>query len=139
MPRYLKKVQAVIDEHGWAVQAVMGDATTPLLAYTVGLTARTLPELVLSGLDYKLSVSALNQAARKLTSGQALELDVPYDEYFNFPVIFKKRIGEGLSVARRMYGRERIRAVQMYYPDPNGVFPWEPGCDEMTVRCQPMH
>lgn len=133
---YLEKMTKLIEKYGWAVQAVGGDAITPPFAYTVGLTARKLPEIYVSGLPIPLMQSALNQAAKQ---AESLQLDVPSDEYFNMPVIFKKRIAEGARVAREMYGRDKVRLIQMYWPDPTGVFPWEPECDTLTRRCQPIH
>jgi Domain of unknown function (DUF4262) len=58
---YLDVIRSIIREHGWAVQFVEDDRAP--FAYTIGLNARGLPELWMTGLAPKRSQSLLNRAA----------------------------------------------------------------------------
>src|SRR5690348_4883007 len=58
--------------HGWAVQGVERDGRHPPWAYTVGLTPRRRPELVVTGMGLTRATQVLNgMAAHLRTSASA--------------------------------------------------------------------
>lgn len=63
---YLDEVYGIMLMHGWAVQHV--ECERRPFAYTVGLTRRGLPELVVTGLSPRRGQRLLNIAARGLWS-----------------------------------------------------------------------
>jgi len=119
---YAAKVQSVIDEHGWMVQFVGCD---PPLAYTIGLTVRGLPELVVSALPPDVAAQVLNRAARLgFTAGDLV--DIGFSVQFRAVPVTTPRTHMG--VAGRMYGN-RFTALQLLWPSKTGVWPGEEGWD----------
>lgn len=112
----------VIDRVGWAMQHVSPRRTRPGFSYTVGRSARALPELVVSGkrpdAAQDLVEAALAQGEPEagyrcdLLTGPALQaLAVP-------------RPADHLHVAAALYG-DGIRAVQLAWADGFGRWPWD--------------
>ena len=64
---YLAEVRATMLEHGWAVQFVEDDRVP--FAYTVGLTGRGLPELLVTGLPPQRAARLLNRVAQTAVGG----------------------------------------------------------------------
>ena len=120
---FLTKIRAQINEHGWIVQGVVPAKDGDLgFAYTVGLTLAGLPELVISGLwreqgQQFLNIAAQQHCREEILAGDTIEdiasvpfrvIDVPLAE---------------VNTARRLYGRSRVRALQLVWPDDNGLWP----------------
>ena len=68
MDEFLAKQNRFIREHGHAI------IDTPDFAYTVGLSDRGLPEVIVFGFDQLTSIVTLNMAAEKLRAG-TIEID----------------------------------------------------------------
>lgn len=138
---YFKRLRSVIDEHGWAVQAVGAGPDTHQFAYTVGLHEKGLPEILLIGLPYLTSHSILNAAAKKLiASGRPRDGQVDLDLLVNYPAVYRDvpsaAAGEvHTCIARAMYG-DGVEVVQLVWPDVDGKFPWDPECDGPTAESQ---
>ena len=47
----LARTAEMVEQYGWAIEFVEGDRVHPPWAYTVGLTLRGLPELVVTGVE----------------------------------------------------------------------------------------
>lgn len=45
--------------------------------------------------------------------------------------------GDYFNVAKTFYGQADFKAVQLFWPDRSGKFPWEEGFDESFRRIQP--
>lgn len=125
---YHDHIRKIIGEFGWAVQAVQGDGIHPPLAYTVGLTSRGLPELVVTGLDETASGYLLNQAAADLEQrvirepGQRLRLSGG-----ELAEVVAVAVPDAhLKVAAAMYG-DALLALQLVIADANGRWPWANG------------
>ena len=69
----LADTQARIAAHGWTVVGVFGTAEEPgpSFAYTVGLSAKELPELAIYGLPAQVAHSVLNELARRMVAAGA--------------------------------------------------------------------
>ena len=62
-----EKVEPLITKHGFAVQVVGGDNQSLPFAYTVGLSAKKLPEMLLiAPLDVQIFKHLVNAVARML-------------------------------------------------------------------------
>lgn len=128
----LADTRAKIDAHGWTVIAVFPNTTNsgPPFAYTVGLSARGLPELAIYGLSGPVAQSLLNEVARRmLQAGAALrtgdEIEgVLVDDLAMVAVAMTDT--EDLNVVRECYGTVSA-AVQIVWPDGDGILPWEAG------------
>ena len=125
--QYLNEVLDRIREYGWCVQSVLGTETRPPWAYTAGLTAQSLPELVVTGVLPHLAAHVLNTTADQMLlsgppePGQRWSLPgLPPLEAV--PVSMPTA---HLHTAVSCYGTE-IQAVQVVHADGFGQFPWSP-------------
>ncbi|OBF16734.1 hypothetical protein A5727_12555 [Mycobacterium sp. ACS4331] len=124
----LDEVRMRIGAHGWAIQYIESDRAP--YAYTVGLHAFGLPELLVTGLDPQRAGWLLNRLARqarvqgmheagaqlRLPSGTKVEfVDIPHPHAH-------------LNVAIAI-GGPTIRARQVVWADDRGRWPWGPGFD----------
>lgn len=115
-------VRPVVERCGWAVQAVGGQGRRPPFAYTVGLTGRGRPELVVSG----KSPSAAHDLLEAVLAGDPPRAGRRYD----LPVGPSLQVVEvtwparRLVVATALYG-DRVTAVQLVWADGRGRWPWE--------------
>jgi len=110
---YQDHLRQLIDTFGWAVQGVERDGIHPPWAYTVGLTPRRRPELVITGMGLTRATQVLNGvAAHLLHAGapepgtQAALLDGPLVEVVRVATPWAH-----LNMAVEFYGR-RIRGLR---------------------------
>lgn len=106
-----------IDRCGWMVQA---SKTQARFAYTVGLTAMSLPELVVTGLSASRAARLLNWvgATPSLENGQTITADGLVIELVELP-----HPEAHLFVADNLYGGQ-LRAMQLIWADDRGHWPW---------------
>ncbi|WIX82147.1 DUF4262 domain-containing protein [Amycolatopsis carbonis] len=125
--RYLAEILDRVQEYGWCVQGVLGTGPRPPWAYTVGLTAHGLPELVVTGLPPHASILLLGAAAeRSFGSGPPRPGEVfSLRGLPSVEVVALTAPSAHLSVAVSLYGHD-IRALQLVHADEAGRFPWSP-------------
>ena len=125
---YLDHMQGLIDRFGWAVVGVESDGIHPPLAYTLGLTLRGKPELVVTGLPPQRATLLLNAAASRVVDTAVLR---PGDEILveGGPLMEVVRVDEPsahLFAAVEFYG-PGIQALQLAWADDRGHWPWDAG------------
>lgn len=125
---YVVNLRGLIDEYGWAVQAISRDGLHPPWAYTVGLTEHGQPELVVTGLAVRRAEALLNGVAAHLLHAAAPEpgeqvqlVDGPLIE-----IVTVTEPGVRLRRAVDLYGPQ-IRALQVVHADDRGHWPWDRG------------
>ncbi|QNJ90018.1 DUF4262 domain-containing protein (plasmid) [Mycolicibacterium fluoranthenivorans] len=138
--------RAKVAEHGWTVIGVFPtpDRRGPNFAYTVGLSARGLPELAIYGLHTQIAHSLLNEVARRMVeSGVALQTGDRIERVLvdDVPLVTVAMTDTtDLNMVRECYGAVAA-AVQVVWPDGAGVLPWEDGSrltdDDQPVRGRP--
>jgi Domain of unknown function (DUF4262) len=149
---YLARMEGIVAEHGWAVQAVLPRADDPTpgpsFCYTVGLSRPQFghPELVVVGLHPDTAHFILNELGERVRGGQRLHagqrvaglLQGGYEvELLAVDDAADQRAP--LSVAARLYGHGApVDALQVVWPDRNHRFPWEPGFDGAMRAAQPL-
>jgi hypothetical protein len=123
---YLDHMRQLINNFGWAVQGVERDGVHPPWAYTVGLTPRRRPELVITGMGLHRATDVLNGMAAHLLHAdapapgtQAALLDGPLVEVVKVTAPWAH-----LNVAVELYG-QRIRGLQLIHADKRGRWPWD--------------
>ncbi|GAA4544111.1 DUF4262 domain-containing protein [Amycolatopsis samaneae] len=140
---YLRYLRTVIERCGWIVQGVEGAGKGPPWAYTVGLSERKLPELVVTGLPPHPAGLLLNGMA-----AHASHAEPPgHGERFvlrdgpEIEVVELTEPSAHLVMAVGLYG-PGIRARQLVYPDDEGCWPWDAdfrggrgGQPVLGVRC----
>jgi len=132
-----------IAQHGWTVIGVFptpGDPGVPF-AYTVGLTGKGLPELAIYGLPIRVGHQVLNAVARQMVdaggpfvSGQCID-DV-LDGGVSMVAVAMTNTCD-LNMVREVYGAVGD-AVQVCWPDLDGLLPWEQG-SRLGDEEQPVH
>jgi hypothetical protein len=133
-----ERLRALIVEHisrvGWSVLHVAAGSSekSTSLCYTIGLTEKGLPELVVLGLDQSSAhwvmneVAALAVAGEPVTPGRGIVIDAGHFplRVRSFPNANKRLLAAarycGGMAARRITARQLVWAV-------DGAFPGEPG------------
>ena len=126
---YLNHMLDLVAQYGWAVQAVSRDGLHPPWAYTVGLTAAGLPELVVSGMPVRRAQDLLNDVASHVVhSGVALMpgQQVPLVGGPTIEIVELSESTARLVTAVDIYGLG-IRALQLVHADDRGNWPWQAG------------
>jgi hypothetical protein len=125
---YLDHMQGLIDRFGWAVVGIEDDRIHPPWAYTLGLTPRGRPELVVTGLPLPRATWLLNTVAPYVLDDA---VPLPGEEVLveGCPLIEVVRVTEPtahLVTAVELYGPQ-IQALQLVYADDRGHWPWDAG------------
>lgn len=121
--RVVADLAETVREHGWAVRVVYGEGPRPPWAYTVGLGAAGLPELVVTGLPAERAVELLNEAADHLLDAGVAP--VPGERPSSgLEYVAVAEPDAHLVHAVALYGEGR-RAVQLVWADERGRWPWE--------------
>lgn len=103
-----------IDANGWMIQYVFGEPGLPPFAYTVGLTAKDLPEAYVEGLNPNQAGELLNEVARSLLAG-----GIEPTEVISGPDGRTYLTAEGdteqleMYTAFEFYGVEAVRALKL--------------------------
>jgi hypothetical protein len=134
---YLDIMRSIIREHGWAVQFVE-DARAPF-AYTIGLHARGLPELLMTGLAPKRSRLLLNLAVEQAICDGTPVPGTQFRLLPDFPVevVEVEHPEAHMGIAFGIYRGRPIRVRQLVWADSLGRWPWARNFDR-GMRRQPV-
>lgn len=141
----IESVDTAIDDkirrYGFAVVSVLGDGSAPGFSYTVGLTKTYLqPEIIVFGLPPSAAHGVIAAAVNIMEDNGAIPRMEPLQRVASgtgviFVPIVNFGANEYMKACRARYGDE-YRAIQMVWPDPSGLFPWEDGFDERFSAAQ---
>lgn len=132
---YLARIAGLMEEYGWAVQAVFGATPADAFSYTVGLTGKDLPELWLGTLAPAQAQAILNDAAAVLV--ERGPLPAPFAgalEGMTWGVEFRLRgpcdpEAAQVNVAETLQPMSEVVVCQLLWPDDVGRYPDEDGYD----------
>lgn len=133
---YIDQIEAMIRDHGWAIQGVFATETSDLkfdFAYTVGLMKRgCTAELLMAGIPMKTAASILNQIAAEMVNGGQMippaEFELPGGFMLKAKFFVPRKGSElHLGVARAFYNRPDVPVAQYVWPDKQGNYPWDEG------------
>jgi hypothetical protein len=127
-------LKASVAERGWALIYVPDDQ--PSIHYTVGLTERDLPELILFGCDETLGADLLNDLADRLTHGQTFADGEPIWELTEDAVrleLHRTTMQAPVGCAFLLYGAG-IRVRQLVLPDKAGRMPWHSSANDAFAQ-----
>lgn len=140
---YIDQIEAVIRDHGWAVQGVFATETSDLrfdFAYTVGLIKRgCTAELLIAGLPMRTGAGILNDIARDMiNNGQTIpptEWKIADGYVLRAVTYIPRRNSElHLGVARAYYDRPDVPVAQYVWPDKDHHYPWDAGWDPSLLQ-----
>lgn len=139
LTKHLEDLERLIEQYGWAVQAVMDKRP---FAYTVGLwREKGRPELIIRGLNPESAISALNNAAEELLKREApWKPGMLLEEVFSgfaakLVPIEPEKVAVFLKTLK-YFTDETVQAWQVLWPDRQGKFPGEKGADESLLAIQ---
>ncbi|MEU6037452.1 DUF4262 domain-containing protein [Actinomadura sp. NPDC047616] len=132
-----------ITEYGWSVVLVGADEQGPGWAYTIGLWhSHRSPELGMFGGDVYEMEEALNALGRQVAAGRPVADGERRDDVLRgLPAAFRA-VDPGwyqamFGGAVAFYRRPPLPILQAAWPNPDGLFPWQPGTDLPFRRSQP--
>lgn len=137
----------IIGERGWMALGVIPTQEHPVesFTYTMGLwRSYDHPELVIVGMNPQNSHGIFSEAVARIQGGARFEGGVEYDDLLQgvagrpYPTAFRQVSAsirdEKMSGARRWNAYEDFPALQLVYPDPRGLFPWDDGYDRNFIQ-----
>lgn len=140
-----EKFLSIIETHGWHVTGVFngqGDSG-PEWSYSTGLFhSYGHPEILIVGLDLKNMQKIINNIGSKVKRGKTFE---PGNEYFDilanygcqFREVEKSQYRPYLGWAIWFYENGPFPVLQCFWPDREGIYPWDPACSAAVVAQQP--
>lgn len=137
------RVRHDIDETGWHLVLIPPEEGTPGWAHTLGLWERYQhPEIIVFGPDLERIGPLANHLGALVRGGRHFEADTDEDGILaENPLAFRSIAAKWLPVflgnAAWHYESEQFPALQAFWPDPTGHFPWEPDADRSWRDDQP--
>jgi hypothetical protein len=138
------KLLKALEQWGWFVTKVSASDSHPAFAYSMGLYETfNHPEIILCGLDLEVMHRLINDAAKRIRQGQRYYENCRYDDLIvGYPCEFRKvnpsRYDGLLNYAIWYYRGAVFPVLQLIWPDPAGLFPWEGGSDDFSRKNQPI-
>jgi len=138
-----------IDQYGWAITSVaplLGEEGE-LWSYSTGLFYHYQhPEIVIFNEPTDLRTTMINAIGNRVKGGEKFEAGTGYSDVIgNFDVQFRpmhsSHYWDWLNFACWFYDNDEdsFPVLQCFYPDMQGNFPWEPGCEQWAIDAQPLH
>lgn len=138
-----RKVLADIAEHGWHVVIVPEDDEGAGFAYTVGLTHQfDHAEIIIFGLSHEVMHHVLNEIGTDIKNGKRFVADTQVGGILQgydcaFVAVNQTQHNEYLGGCVWLY-KGRFDALQCFWTDKAGRFPWEDGFPEVLKAKQPI-
>jgi len=139
-----ERVRADIASHGWHLVLVPPADRAPGWAHTIGLSERFgHPELLVFGSDLPFLRTLGNRLGAQVANGGTLaagaELPGILSEFtLAIRPIDPKWVDPFLGNAAWHYRERDFSALQCFWPDRAGRFPWDPECDPDWRADQPL-
>lgn len=134
----LADLRRTIRRYGWAIIAIPDEGSESVgFQFTVGLTERGLPEVIVYGLGAEVGHYSLNVLAERLaegerfTDGQVISGLVEGD--YRFQLWDATRLRDPLGLASFMYGDD-LSVRQLVVPDLDDRLPWELGYERPDLQ-----
>jgi hypothetical protein len=138
------RVRGDIARFGWHLVLIPPTADATGWVHTIGLHERFAhPELLVFGNDFSVLCPLLNAIGERIRAGARFEAGEELGGVVEgLPLAFReiaaKWIEPFLGNAAWHYQSERVPALQVFWPDPAGAFPWQPACDPTWRAEQPL-
>ena len=126
-----------IEQYGWHLVLVKGDAQRAPFAYTIGLfQSYEHPEVVISGLNADLDVMKiiLNNVGHVVREGGSYLANSRADDILEgytcwFIPVPRPQHEHVVGQALRHYGDQSFPLLQLIWPSPSGFYPWDAELD----------
>jgi hypothetical protein len=134
---------AHVAHRGWGIVSVPAKDRRPAYAFTVGLWhSFAHAEVSVFGRDEAEMARWLDTVGREVKAGRVLLPDRLGDDVVGAVEVFPRPALASwhrhlFGAALAFYRGEPIPVLQLVWPDPDGVLPWEPGCADEYLAAQP--
>lgn len=128
------KMRADVQRFGWhclSVHPRAGESGSQF-SYTIGLSETFAhPEIMIFGLDSKVSHGILSDCVEMIRNGTAFSPDIDYpgviggDYKVMFKLVRKDCLPEYFGAAVRFYSEQDFHGLVMFWPDQHHRFPWQ--------------
>ena len=128
------RMRSDVQRFGWhclSVRPSAGETGSPF-TYTIGLSETFgHPEIMIFGLDSKVSHGVLNDCVEMIRNGTAFLPDLAYPGIVggDYKVMFKRVrkdcLPEYFGAAVRFYSGQDFHGLVMFWPDKHDCFPWQ--------------
>lgn len=141
---HAKMVWDKVESCGWAVVYTSSKADALGHAYTVGLFENfSHPEIMIAGMPQLPSAVALNHLALRVSRGENFEdihpqAGVLAEGMARFTAMHPAWVQRLMGMNELYTPLADLPAIQALWPDDEGVFPDEPGCDASAFTRQPV-
>ena len=141
------EIAEVVREHGWYGVCIIDH--TPPFVYSVGLLQTcNHPEFIVFGIDPSHAHALITALIREIRTGRSFAapgvqtLNVGGEEHrVGFrpvhPTQHSVFLGAAMGYCRHIGRIGELEAVQVFWPDSQGRFPFEAGCDLHVENLQP--
>ena len=142
-----EEIAEVVRQHGWYAASI-GDHQPPFL-YTIGLMqTQNHPEFIVFGLDAENAHALFSQLVRDIKAGRSFSkpgvyaVNIGGDTYqVGFrqvhPTQHELYLGFALGYCRHIGRWGELEAIQVFWPDGDGKFPFDVGCNVDVYALQP--
>ncbi|WP_459557276.1 DUF4262 domain-containing protein [Lacunimicrobium album] len=147
MSSYDEDIEQSVGLNGWDCIAI-NDAVPPF-AYTVGLIKTVQhPELIIFGLNSRTAHGIFQVLYEDIRDGKNYYTPGRYvlsRPNFEVPIQIRRvdrtqhelYLGFAMAFCRRMTPPVDLQVLQVFWPDQNGKFPFEAGCEIPAIAAQP--
>lgn len=142
------KVLADIQTYGWHVTMIFrsaDDELGPEWAFSTGLFhSYCHPEIIIFGLKLRICMALINEIGAQVKAGKKYNVEGEYGDILGDPykcvfrVVRRNHHHEYLGYARWFYESDPFPALQCFWPDKSGKFPWDEGCVPIVRDAQPL-
>jgi hypothetical protein len=145
MEEYERNILAHIEEHGCSITSVFDpDGEDPPFSYSIGIAQSAgAPELIVLGLDSKISHWLVNEYNRRVRAGERFSNGVLYLGFLEgfavqFGPVARHYRGQHMRSACWLHGGPDFEALQLIWPSTSGIWPWDPEADDWFRSNQPL-
>ncbi len=127
------------------IVGVLADEEGPSFAYSIGLFHNYgHPEILMFGLSHELMQIIINSIAESASRDERVipnvrDPSILKDVDCEFRTVHVSHYRDLFGYARWVYQGEDFPALQCFWPDKQGRFPWDDGCSAEVRVLQPVH
>ncbi len=138
----IEAIRRQVEAEGCHVELLTDDGGEVVCAHTIGLARDGRhPELVVFGLDEEQSLALFDAVLDEVDAGRVFEAGHRYDGLLqHYPVALREVAEPNRAIFERavaFHGNQAFPMLQVFWPDKQGRFPWEPGVHEAVRADQP--
>jgi len=133
-----------IENFGWHCLHVLEEDELQPFSFTIGLYATFgHPEVLIYGLQRSTAHEILALVAEAAKSGKPIDASLPTEDLlYGFSCVLvpiaKDQYEEHLGTAMWFYEHESFPAIQVVWPNRDGIYPWDENASEAFKKAQPV-